>query len=42
MKYEELVLASIECIQKFNPNLEGPDSFAETFLKAVKIFFINL
>ena len=36
MKYNELVLTTIECIQKYNPNTEGPDSFAETFLKSVK------
>jgi hypothetical protein len=37
MKYEELILTSIECIQKFNPKIEGPDSHAETFLKNVSI-----
>lgn len=38
MKYEELILASIECIRTFNPKKEGPDSHAETFLKNVNYF----
>jgi hypothetical protein len=35
MKYNELILACIECIQQYNPNREGPDSYAETYLKTV-------
>lgn len=35
MKYNELILTSIECIQNYNPNIEGPDSHAETFLRNV-------
>jgi hypothetical protein len=36
MKYDELILASVECIQKYNSKIEGPDSHAETFLKNVR------
>lgn len=36
MKYEELILACIECIKKYNPSIEGPDSYAENYLKTVK------
>ena len=35
MKYDDLILSCIECIQKYNSNIEGPDSHAETFLKTV-------
>ncbi len=35
MKYGELILASIECIQTYNPKREGPDSHSEAFLKNV-------
>lgn len=38
MKYNELISASIECIKKYNPNTEGPDSFVETYLKNVKLY----
>jgi len=33
MKYDELILSCIKCIQKYDPNIEGPDSWAEKFLK---------
>ena len=33
MKYDELILSCISCIQEFNPNIEGPDCWAEKFLK---------
>jgi hypothetical protein len=46
MKYDELILACIECIKSFNGNKEGPDSHSETFLKNVykdfSIKFTNL
>lgn len=35
MRYDELIDACIQCIQNYNPNIEGPDSFAEKFLKKV-------
>ena len=35
MKYEELIKSCIEILKSFNPNLEGADSYAEKFLKAV-------
>jgi len=38
MKYDELIITCIECIQKYNPNIEGQDSHADTFLKTVKSF----
>ena len=37
MKFDELILACIECIQSYNPKKEGPDSHAENFLKEVKL-----
>ncbi len=35
MKYEELIMTCVECIKKFNPSIEGPDSYADNFLKNV-------
>ena len=35
MKHDELILKSIECIKGYNPNIEGQDSHADTFLKSV-------
>ena len=35
MKYEELILISIECIKKYNPSIEGPDSYVDSYLKSV-------
>ncbi len=35
MKYDELISTCIECVQNFNPNIEGPDSYADTFIKYV-------
>ncbi len=37
MKYDELIITSVECIQKYNQNIEGQDSHAETFLKGVNL-----
>jgi hypothetical protein len=36
MKYEELILISIECIKKYNPSIEGPDSYVDSYLKSVR------
>lgn len=41
MRYDELIDACIQCIQKYNPNIEGPDSFAEKFLKKVLYLIFN-
>jgi hypothetical protein len=41
MKYDDLILACIECIQKYNSDIEGPDSFAENFLKNVYKFHLT-
>ena len=35
MKYEELILEFIKELKKYNPDIEGPDSFIETFLYKV-------
>ncbi len=35
MKYEELILECINALQKYNPNIQGPDSFIEEFLYKV-------
>lgn len=40
MKYEELILCSIECIDNFNPNIEGPDSYVETYLLGVSLIWL--
>lgn len=37
MKYDELIVCCMECIQKYNQNIEGEDSHAETYLKTVII-----
>jgi hypothetical protein len=41
MKYEELINSCIEIIKSYNPNIEGADSFAEKYLKAVIIYIIR-
>lgn len=41
MRYDELIDACIKCIQNFNPKIEGPDSFADKFLKKVIYFYSN-
>lgn len=35
MKFDELIVSCIECIQTYNQNKEGPDSHAENYLKNV-------
>ena len=35
MKYEELIFECIKALKKYNPDIEGPDSFIETFLYKV-------
>jgi hypothetical protein len=35
MKYSELINACIDCMKGYNPNIEGPDSYADKFLKKV-------
>jgi len=39
MKYDELIISCITCIQEFNPNIEGPDCWAEKFLKVSRLFY---
>ena len=41
MRYDELIDACIKCIQNFNPKIEGPDSFADKYLKKVSSFNSN-
>ena len=37
MHYDELITLCIKAIKKYNPKLEGPNSFIERFIKPVNI-----
>jgi hypothetical protein len=41
MHYDELIRQCIESIKKYNPNIEGPDSFIDKYLKKVRIKLNN-
>jgi hypothetical protein len=41
MHFDELISCCIDAIKKYNPVIEGPDSFIEKYLKKVNKKIIN-
>lgn len=37
MLYDELIQVCIDALNQYNPDIEGPDSFFDVFIKKVKI-----